>query len=280
MPRARRVNRNDAPRPLELAQVRARLTTAYVGREMVYQARLGSTNDLAQEMARRRAPEGTLVIADEQTAGRGRLGRQWLSPPGTNLLMSLIFYPPLAPAQAQRMTMVCALAVADALQCVAGLRADIKWPNDILLRGKKAAGVLTELGLQGDALAHTVVGIGLNVNLSASQMPDPLRQTATSVAIERGEPVSREALLAAILNGVERRYERMRRGESPVDEWSARLATLGQWVRVSDMSGDAATAEVWEGRAERVDEDGALWLRLDDGTRRRVLAGDVTLREQ
>ncbi len=272
------MNRNDMAHPLELAQVRARLTTDYVGREIVYRARLGSTNDLAQEMARQRAPEGTLVIADEQTAGRGRLGRQWLSPPCTNLLMSLIFYPLLAPAQAQRMTMVCALAVADALGLVAGLRADIKWPNDILLREKKVAGVLTELGLQGDALAYTVVGIGLNVNVQISQMPDLIRQTATSVAIEKGEPVSREALLAAILNGVERRYERMRQGESPVDEWGARLATLGQRVHVADMSADATTAESWEGWAERVDDDGALWLRLDDGTARRVLAGDVTLR--
>ncbi len=273
------MSHDDTPRPLDLAQVRARLTTGYVGREIVYRARLGSTNDLAQELARQRAREGTLVIADEQTAGRGRLGRQWLSPPCTNLLMSLLFYPPLAPAQAQRMTMVCALAVADALQCVAGVRADIKWPNDILLRGKKVAGVLTELGLQGDALAYTVVGIGLNVNLSASQMPAPLRQAATSAAIEKGEPVSREALLAAILNGVERRYERLRQGESPVAEWSARLATLGRRVCVTDMSGDASTAASWEGRAERVDDDGALWLRLDDGTPHRVLAGDVSLRE-
>jgi len=261
--------------PLDIRQVEALLTTAYVGRSLAYHPLTDSTNRVAKELAGHGAPDGTLVIADAQSAGRGRLGRQWLSPPNTNLLMSLLFYPPLRPDQAQRMTMVCALAAADSVAQVTGLAPQLKWPNDLLLGGIKVGGILTELGLRGGELAYTVVGIGLNVNLAREQLPEELRPLATSVAQELGRPVSREALLAAFLQGVEVRYDRLKAGESPMQEWAARLATLGQWVQVSEAQG------AWqaEGLAESVDEDGALWLRLADGERRRILAGDVTLRK-
>jgi BirA family biotin operon repressor/biotin-[acetyl-CoA-carboxylase] ligase len=259
--------------PLDLELVKSSLRTAYLGPNIVYFQSIGSTNDVAQELAKQHAPEGTLVIADEQTAGRGRLGRAWLSPANHNLLMSLIFYPPLAASQAQRLTMLCSLAAADAIHAVAGLEVEIKWPNDLLLGARKTCGILTELGLARDSLAYAVVGIGLNVNLRAEQMPEELRSIATSLAEGQGGPVSREELLCAMLREIEARYERLKQGESPVREWASRLVTLGKPVQVSDAE-ESVTA--W---AEDVDEDGALLIRLSDGRRRRVLAGDVTLRQ-
>jgi BirA family biotin operon repressor/biotin-[acetyl-CoA-carboxylase] ligase len=261
------------PAPLNLEAIRSALRTSFVARNMVYFPSIGSTNDVAQELAGQGAPEGTLVIADEQTAGRGRLGRRWLSPANHNLLMSLIFYPSLAASQAQRLTMICSLAAADAIRAVAGLEAGIKWPNDLLLAEKKICGILTELGLAQDRLVYAVVGIGLNVNLRAAQMPEELRPNSTSLVEERGEAVNREELLCALLHEIETRYERMRRGEVPVREWAGRLITLGKLVQVSD---DAESITAW---AEDVDEDGALLIRLCDGRQRRVLAGDVTLRQ-
>lgn len=258
--------------PLDLALVRAGLSTAYVGRNILYFPRTGSTNDAARALIGQHPPEGTLLIADEQTAGRGRLGRAWLSPANHNLLLSLIFYPPLAASQAQRLTMICSLAVADAIRALTGLHPEIKWPNDLLLEHKKVCGILTELGLAEDKLAYAVVGIGLNVNLRAAQMPEELRPIAASLAESRGAPVNREELLCAILREIERRYDQLKAGIVPRDEWAGRLVTLGKRVQVSDSE------ETLEGLAESVDQDGALWLRLDDGRRRRVLAGDVTLR--
>ena len=258
--------------PLDLALIRSGLSTVYMGRNLIYLPRTGSTNDVARELASQRAPEGTLVIADEQMSGRGRLGRAWVSPANHNLLMSLIFYPPLAPSQAQRLTMICSLAIADAIHYLTKIGAEIKWPNDLLLGHKKICGILTELGLAQEGLSHAVVGIGLNVNLRAEQMPAELRAIATSLAEWRGAPVCREELLCAMLGEIERRYDQLKAGIAPVNEWSSRLITLGKRVQVSDPE---ETLEAW---AESVDQDGALWLRLDDGSRRRVLAGDVTLR--
>ncbi len=261
--------------PLDVQRIEALLTTAYVGRALAYYPSIDSTNRVAGELAQQGTPDGTLAIADVQSAGRGRLGRQWLSPPNANLLMSLVFYPPLLPSQAQRMTMVCALAAADGIAQTTGLRVQLKWPNDLLAGGRKAGGILTELGLRGEALAYTVVGMGLNVNLRRDDLPAELRPIATSVALELGHAVPREPLLAAILQGVEARYERLKAGASPMEEWAARLATLGQRVQVSEAQDEWRV----EGLAEAVDEDGALLLRLADGSQRRVLVGDVTLRQ-
>lgn len=263
----------DPTSPLDLRYITEALTTSYIGRNLVYYTSVRSTNDEAKMLAQQGAPEGTVVVAEVQTAGRGRLGREWLSPSHVNLLLSLIFRPPLAPIQAQRLTMICSLAVADAIHDVAQIEAQIKWPNDLLLAGRKAGGILTELGLRGTLLDYVVVGLGLNVNLRKEQLPPELRLTATSVAEVLGRPIRREALLCTLLGQLERRYERLKAGEMPVSEWASRLATLGRWVRVSDAEGAV------EGQADAVDEDGALLLRLKDGSQRRILIGDVTLRQ-
>jgi BirA family biotin operon repressor/biotin-[acetyl-CoA-carboxylase] ligase len=252
-------------------------TTAFMGCRVIYYRSIGSTNDVARELAAQGAPEGTLVIADEQTAGKGRLGRRWLAPPGTSLLISLLFRPHfLALYQAQRLTMVCSLAVAEAIGTVTDLTAAIKWPNDIVVQGKKVGGILTELGATGEGLDYVIVGLGLNVNLDFGTVEamEELAATATSLSQELGREVSRLALLWRILENVEDRYQRLGAGELPHDEWASRLVTLHNRVTVDTPQG---TIEGW---AESVDADGALILRTNSGERQQVLAGDVTLRKR
>ncbi len=236
-----------------------------------------STNDVARDLAARGAPEGTVVTADYQTAGRGRLGRRWLAPPGTCLLCSVLFRP--APdsgllALATDLTMLCALAAADAVEATAGLPVSLKWPNDlIVVRGefwRKLGGLLAETGLSGDRLEFVIVGVGVNVNVPPEVLPD-LAPDATSILAETGRMTDREVLLDRFLKGVRGRYERWRAGERPWAEWAARLATLGRPVRVVTAEGER------HGMAEAVDEDGALLLRTPDGSLHRIRAGDVLL---
>ena len=240
---------------------------------------------VAKQLAVQGAPEGSLVITDEQTAGKGRLGRRWLAPPGTGLLMSLLFRPhsrfsilhsSFSIHQSQRLTMICSLAVVEAIEAVTGLAAAIKWPNDIVVQGKKAGGILTELGATGERLDYAVVGLGLNVNLDFGTVEamGELAATATSLSQELGREVSRLALLWRILENVENRYQRLGAGELPHDEWASRLVTLHNHVIVDTPQG---TVEGW---AEGVDADGALILRTNSGECQRVLAGDVTLRKR
>jgi len=262
---------------LSVESIEKGLTTAFMGRRVIYYRSIGSTNDVARELAAQGAPEGSLVIADEQTAGKGRLGRRWLAPPGTSLLMSLLFRPRfLAPYQAQRLTMICSLAVVEAIEVLTGLAAAIKWPNDIVVQGKKAGGILTELGVTGEGLDYAVVGLGLNVNLDfgAVEAIEELAATATGLSQKLGREVSRLSLLWKILEKVEGRYQHLQVGELPHDEWASRLITLHNNVMVGTPQG------VVEGWAEGVDADGALILRTNGGERRRVLAGDVTLRKR
>ena len=256
---------------LSAESIKRGLKTELIGQRIVYYSSLGSTNEVLKELAAQGAPEGTLVIADEQTAGRGRMGRRWLAPPGTGLLLSLLFRPDFAPNQAQRLTMICSLAIADAIEGLTGLPVGLKWPNDIFVRGQKVGGILTESGTTGGHLDYIVVGMGLNVNLTISTLPE-LQGIATSLSQELGREVSRLGLLWKILEGIETRYESLRRGESPHEEWAARLINLGRQVQVTTPQGALV------GWAEGVDADGALVLRTPDGQRRRILAGDVTLR--
>lgn len=257
---------------LSAKNIKSTLDTVWVGQQVVYYPSVGSTNDEAKRLAGTGAPEGTLVIADCQTAGRGRLDRQWWSPPERNLLLSLIFRPAfLAPHQAQRLTMVCSLAVCDAVSKVTGLPATIKWPNDVLLNGQKLGGLLAELNTVGCQLDNVVVGMGINVNVDLGGNDTPTLMTpATSLKATLGREVPRLTLLASLLHHVEVRYESLRAGALLHAEWQTRLVTVGQTVRVT-MPGRVLT-----GLATGVDADGALLVQRSDGEVERVLAGDVT----
>ncbi len=242
-------------------------------RRVVYHSQVGSTNDLAKVYASEGAAEGLLLIADEQSAGRGRLGRHWWSPSGSALLTSLLFRPALPPEKAQQLTMLCALAAADAVNKLTALPADLKWPNDLLIGGRKLAGLLTTSAIKSDSLDHVIVGMGLNVNTDWTDAP-PLTTPATSLRRELGRTVNRLALLVAYLDGVARRYAQLAQ-QSPYKEWASRLITLGQFVTA--RQGGKQTIS---GLAQGVDASGALLLRTAQGTMHRLFAADVSLNKQ
>ena len=245
------------------------LTTRYIGTKLVLLPTAGSTNDIARQLAAGGTPEGTVVVAEQQTAGRGRRGRTWVSPPGC-LYLSVVLRPRLHPSNAFYLTMLAAIAVLDGVYGEAGLTCQVKWPNDILVGGKKLAGILTETSTTGDSLDFAVVGIGLNVNLDATAFPE-IARTATSLSGELGRDVSRAPVLASVLGQMERWYDELRAGNTALiyRHWRDSLAYIGQLVMVAHESGS------WEGIAEDADADGTLILRQADGRVRRVTVGDV-----
>jgi BirA family biotin operon repressor/biotin-[acetyl-CoA-carboxylase] ligase len=260
---------------LRVSQIKERLETSFVGQSLYHWDACSSTMDEAWRLAQAGAPDGTVVLAEEQTAGRGRLKRSWWAPAGSSLLLSLLLRPGWPAPQAQRLTMVCSLAVCEAISAAAGVYARVKWPNDVLVGEHKVCGILTELDIRpgpaGERLETAVVGIGINVSLDLTGAP-PLMAPATSLSLAAGRTVSRLDLLVALLGGIERRYVATSEGQSFHRQWAERMATLGREVQVSGAN------EVWHGVAEDVDADGALLVRTADGALQRVLAGDVTLR--
>ncbi|MCE5259051.1 MAG: biotin--[acetyl-CoA-carboxylase] ligase [Chloroflexi bacterium] len=253
--------------------VAAALHTQLLGRTLEVYRSIDSTNTRAAALARQGAPDGALVLAEEQTAGRGRLGRSWLAPAGSSLLFSLVLRPNLQPAEMQRLAMITSLAACRAVERLYGLYIAVKWPNDIQFNGRKLGGMLCEAGLEKGNLAWVVVGLGLNVNIDPHTLGE-LLVPATSLSRELGHEAARLPLLAALLEELEPLYLRVNAGWLPHDAWRERLATLGEQVRVSTPQ------EASEGLAEDVDANGALLLRLADGSRRTILAGDVTLRTE
>lgn len=256
-------------KPLSQEALRHNLKTEFIGRNLVYYERIGSTNDIAKQFAESGEPEGTVVVADEQLAGRGRFGRTWKAPPYSSLLVSIVLRPALQPAQIARVTMAIALGACDGITAITGLDARIKWPNDILLNGKKCAGVLSEANTTGVQIEYAVCGLGVNVNFSAAGSGIP--EEATTLADEAGRVFEREQLLAEILTAVEQYYLRLKNGETLHTDWAARLATLNQSIRARTPWGEET------GIAEAVDEDGALVLRRADGSLVRLVSADVTL---
>lgn len=242
-----------------------------------------STQDIAQEwaLANPDLPAGkpgdqlAVVVAEEQTAGRGRQGRTWYSPPSSCILCSVILKPDLAPEDVTRATMVGAVGVAEALYPYLHETVTLKWPNDVLIRGKKAAGILTEAAWLGDELGAVVVGIGINIRVDFSDAD--LIHPATSVEPEAGRAIDRHDLLAELLARLDYWAGQI---ASPLllEAWRQRLGTLGKRVTVYTEP-DRYPSPSFDGLAEAVDEHGALLVRLDDGEQRRVLAADVGLAE-
>jgi BirA family biotin operon repressor/biotin-[acetyl-CoA-carboxylase] ligase len=249
-------------------------------RRVEYLPAVGSTNDLAKQLGAQGAPEATLVIADEQTAGRGRLGRMWWTPPGAAIAMSLLLRPRFPPTLAYRLTMLTGLIVAEAIEQVTGLKAGLKWPNDVVMDKSevggppsavlKLGGILAESSVAGQEIEYAVVGVGLNVNVDFSVRQD--LPEATSLRMELGHEVDRVEILRAILERFAARYAVIEHDERLHAGWSARLVTLGR--QVVARYGDVSVV----GQAEGVDASGALLIRQEDGTLKRVDAADVTLR--
>lgn len=257
------------------------LSTAVVGRSVECYPQLGSTNILARQRARAGHPEGLIVLADEQTAGRGRLGRGWAAPPGSSLLLSLLLRPAwLAPGDAFTLTMLAGVALCEAVEQVVPVAAALKWPNDLLLPVgapgpdlRKSAGILSEIELDGERIAWAVIGMGVNVNWAPHGVVDgrDLGRVATSVGAAAGRAIDRLALLRALLVRLDERYAALRQGrrEELFAAWRGRLALLGQPVHVRLPLGELS------GVAEGVDPTGALLVRDERGQLHTVVAGDI-----
>ena len=244
-----------------------------VGRDIQVFQQTSSTNDVAEKLARDGVAEGVVIFAETQTKGRGRLGRKWLSPAGQGLWFSVLLRPGMPTGSVTQLTIAAATAVARAIRLETGLSPQIKWPNDILLRGKKVVGILTELSAELDRVKHLTLGIGVDVNHAASEFPPELRKLATSLKIECGRHLSRIDLAAAILRELDRDYARICTGqfEAVADEWQELCATIGRRVTIH------VGPRTLQGHAEALDDDGALLLRTEHGRLERIIGGDVTL---
>jgi BirA family biotin operon repressor/biotin-[acetyl-CoA-carboxylase] ligase len=263
-----------APDVLHADDLLARLgQTQIIGRDIRVFEQTTSTNDVIEKLARDGVEEGVVVFAESQTKGRGRLGRKWMSPERKGLWFSVLLRPALRPQETTQLTVVAATALWRAIHELTGLRPEIKWPNDIVMRGRKTAGILTELTAELDRVKHVILGIGVDVNVSAGDFPADLRKLATSLKIESGKPVPRAELASAMLRELDSDYARMRSGNfaSIADEWENHCTTIGRNVAI--QIGDRKI----RGRAESLGEDGALLVRTEHGHLERIIGGDVTL---
>ena len=259
------------PDILRQGDIRPGLKTRVIGKAIHLLSEVASTNTLAMEMAANGTPEGTVVIAETQTKGKGRLGRKWISPKG-NLYFSVVLRPNVPMHKAPLITLMGAVAVASAIRTICGLEAGIKWPNDILISGKKVSGLLTEMSAEQDRIRHIVLGIGVDVNMEMGELPPEVRSLTTTLAAEAGAKINRIALLQQLLRDLESWYQKFLKNDADIlEEWKKLNVTVGNRVTVSGMG------ESLVGLAQGVDNEGRLIVRLDDGTIRTVAAGDVTI---
>lgn len=261
------------PDVLSESELKSRMNTGWAGKNLHFLKETGSTNIDAKRCIENGEPHGTLVVADRQTAGRGRRGRSWESLSGTAIYMTLALKPDFAPGKASMLTLVMALAVAEAVEESCGLKAMIKWPNDIVVNRKKVCGILTEMNMETDYIQSVVVGVGINVN--QKEFPEEIRETATSLALEKGTDIRRAQLIAAVMAHFEQAYECfLINGDlSGLKEaYEARLVNRKERVRVLDPQGE------YEGQAEGITDTGELLVRRKDGTVTAVYAGEVSVR--
>jgi BirA family biotin operon repressor/biotin-[acetyl-CoA-carboxylase] ligase len=271
-------DRPDVNRQLDLDRLQQLLRTSFIGRRVTHLASTETTMAVAKREAEAGAPEGAVVIAEEQTAGRGRMGRSWVSPAGVNLYVTVVLRPALG--QLRHLPVIAPLAVCLAIEETTGLFPRIKWPNDVLIDGKKVCGMMVQSELAENEVLYALLGIGINVNMDTGAHAE-IAQIATSLRSQLGREVAREEVLAAALNHLEQLYAALRRGEVVSVDWKQRLDTLGKPVRIERLPGRQAGAGggVEVGTVVDADSDGALILRRDDGSHVRVESGEVTLRE-
>lgn len=263
-----------SPDLLTYAEVSEGLVTAYMGRKMYHFDSIGSTNDKARELARSGAPEGTVVTAEQQQNGRGRMGRLWFSPSGKGIYATVILRPSLEPSRVQVITQVVAAAIGTALLSF-GIEAKIKWPNDILLDGRKICGILTELSGELGRTYYVTVGFGINVNESGNDIPQELSDFATSIKMSAGIEIPRKKLLCAILNNFEDYYDdfiQTGSAERSIAFCRKYSAVLGKRV---DILKDGRHIHAC---ANEIGDDGELIVSLENGGRQAFVSGEVTVR--
>ena len=263
-----------APDVLHADDLMSRLgRTRVIGRDIRVFESTTSTNDVVEKLARDGVKEGVVVFAEAQTRGRGRLGRKWISPAGKGLWFSVLLRPSLPPQALTQVTVASATALRRAIESQTGLKAEIKWPNDILIGGRKVAGVLTELSAELDQVKYAILGIGVDVNLSPGDFPSELKKLATSLKAEAGRLIPRAELAVAALTELDVDYGRVLAGDfaALADEWEGHCTTIGR--ELSIRTGE----RVVRGRAEALSEEGALLVRTEHGHLERIVVGDVTL---
>nr|WP_238996476.1 biotin--[acetyl-CoA-carboxylase] ligase [Paenibacillus pinistramenti] len=250
--------------------------TSVLGRNLKLLPVTESTQDEVRMLAEQDAPEGTLVIAEEQTKGKGRMGRTWYSPPGNGLWMSLLLRPSLPLGSASQLTLMTAVAVCRAIRTVAKVDAGIKWPNDILIGGRKSCGILLESSGEDERIKYCIVGIGIDVNMQADELPDELASIMTSLRIEAGQIVDRAQLAGGIMNEMEKLYNLyLDEGFGPVAAlWEALSVSLHKEVTVRMVNRELS------GTAVSLDPSGALVIQLANGDTEKVFSGDVTINRQ
>lgn len=255
------------------AEIKSLMKTEWAGRNLVFLDEVDSTNNEAKRLAEQGAPEGTLVVSELQSAGKGRRGRNWKSPKGCGVWMSLLLRPEFGPEYASMLTLIAALAAEEGIRRVTGLECSIKWPNDIVISGCKLVGILTEMSTDVDSIQHVVVGIGINAN--TVEFPEEIRATATSLAIASGAPVKRAELVAAVMAAWEKYYEIFLKTLDLSllrETYNQRLANCGREVRVLAAKGE------YTGLSHGINDTGELLVELEDGKIREVMSGEVSVR--
>jgi len=249
-------------------EIKTGLNTRILGKEVIFYTEATSTNDIALELADKGVDEGTLVIADDQTMGRGRLDRKWFAPAGTSILASLILRPKISLSQVNKIVLITTISIVYAIRKVTNLLVLIKWPNDIIINSKKVSGVLTESRIKKNCLDFVVVGFGINVNIPKESFPDEIIDIATSLSIESGREISRIYVLQETLRQIESLYLRLN-DDSFLDEWKSLSATISRQLRIEYPDGTRT------GLAVDIDENGALIVKLDTGETQYIMNDDI-----
>jgi BirA family biotin operon repressor/biotin-[acetyl-CoA-carboxylase] ligase len=254
-------------------EIKNGLSTVYIGQKIFYFPELESTNIIAKVKASPRVEginEGTIIIAERQSAGKGRLGRRWFSPLG-GIWLSIILYPQLSPSYIPRITLMTAVAIVKAMERCAQIKAQIKWPNDILINEKKVCGILTEMSAELDMINWVVVGIGINVNVDHREFPEDIQEKIISLQEFLGKEISRVRLAQILLEEFEKYYERLKRREfsSILKEWKLYSHTLRRKIKIN------MGAKIITGEAIDINEEGALILKKEDGELLEIISGTI-----
>jgi BirA family biotin operon repressor/biotin-[acetyl-CoA-carboxylase] ligase len=263
-----------SPDIINYDEIKGELTASVIGKKLIYFQSIGSTNDRAKELAAK-AEEGTVIVAEEQTSGKGRLGRSWSSPGRKGIYASIILKPDMEPFNAAKLTLLGAASVALALEDC-GIESQIKWPNDIIIGGKKVAGILTEMSCELGIVNYIILGIGINVNQSVEELPPELVDKATSLRIAEGKAIKRKHLLAQVLNRLDELYVQLKETgdiEQALDICRERSAVIGKDIIV--IQGRKQRP----GHAVSINHDGELMVRFDEGLEQ-VISGEVSIRTE
>ncbi|MFS0776327.1 biotin--[acetyl-CoA-carboxylase] ligase [Neobacillus sp. 3P2-tot-E-2] len=261
------------PEKITADELRLGLKTNFIGKNVHYEESVESTQKIAHRLAYENAPEGTIIIAEEQASGRGRMDRKWHSPKYTGIWMSIILRPNIPLPKAPQLTLLAAVAIVQAIEDLTDLLPEIKWPNDILIRGKKVTGILTELEAEADRINSIIIGIGMNVNQTKEDFPSELQEIATSLFLEKGEKVSRSDLIKGIFMNLEKLYLLyLEEGFLPIKLlWEGYAISIGRKITARTLSNSII------GTAQGITDDGVLIMVDEQGKTHHVYSADIEL---